>query len=237
MSQGVHQSAVAYEIGNPDLHSERAYNFNTALHYEANKFHAELGLYHNLIDGYIFLKPDLKYIHTIRGSYPTFTYTQVNAVFRGIDLSATYTLVDSLSWTNKTSLLFAWNKTIHDYLQLIPANRLQNTLRYGFGNRGIFKQLYISMASIWIARQRRVPANSDYLAPPPSYMLLNSTIGFSLPVNGHLVTVSLSATNLLNIPYRDYMDRFRYFTDEPGRNFIARMRIPFGSLQHHIDNN
>jgi iron complex outermembrane receptor protein len=114
---------------------------------------------------------------------------------------------------------------------------LENTLRYGFGNRGIFKQLYVSVTGIWVAHQRRVPANSDYLVPPSSYMLLNSAIGFSLPANEHLIHVSLSATNLFNISYRDYMDRFRYFTDEPGRNFIARVRIPFGSLQHHIDNN
>ncbi|HEY9045130.1 MAG TPA: TonB-dependent receptor [Ohtaekwangia sp.] len=231
MSQGVHQSAVAYEIGNPNLHSERAYNFSTSLHYHSDRFHGELGLYNNIIDGYIFLKPDLKYIHTIRGSYPTFTYTQVNARFRGVDLSGTYNLTDSLSLTGKVSLLYAWNKTIHDYLQLIPGNRFEASLRYGLGNYGSLRQVYISVTDIYTARQKLVPANSDYLAPPAAYMLLNANVGFSVPVNSQMVNISVSVNNILDVAYRDYMDRFRYFTDEPGRNFTLRVRVPFAIAQ------
>ncbi|CAN5388954.1 TonB-dependent receptor [soil metagenome] len=231
LSQGVHQSAVAYEIGNPNLHSERAYNFTSSLHFEGKRLHVELGLYNNIIDGYIFLKPDLQFIHTVRGSYPTFTYTQVDAVFRGVDLSGTYDLTDSLSFTSKISLLYAYNNTIDDYLQLIPANRFENSLRYGLGSHGSFKNLYIGVTDIYVMRQQRVPANSDYLEPPPDYMLVNANLGFSLPLGKHLMNVSLSANNLLNHAYRDYMDRFRYFTDEPGTNFTIKLQIPFGKNQ------
>ena len=228
LSQGVHQSAIAYEIGNQNLHSEVAYNFTTSLHYSSNRFHGEIGLYNNIIDGYIFLKPNLQYIHTVRGSYPTFTYTQVDARFQGIDLSGTYNIVDSLSFTTKVSTIFAWNNTIGDYLQLIPANRFENSFRYGFGNAGPFGQLYFGVNGIYVARQTRVPANSDYLVPPPGYFLLNASIGFSVPVGKQYMTFSVTANNLLNEVYRDYMDRFRYFTDEPGRNIMLRVRIPFG---------
>jgi len=227
MSQGVHQSAVAYEIGNPNLHSERAYNFSTSLHFDTEKFHGEVGFYNNIIDGYIYLKPDLKYIHTVRGSYPTFTYTQVNARFRGVDFSGTYKLADSLSFTSKISLLYAWNKTIDDYLQLIPANRFENSLRCGLGNVGGVRQLYISIANVYTARQKRVPANSDYLTPPPGYMLVNAHMGFSVPAGKQQINITFSINNIFNVAYRDYMDRFRYFTDEPGRNFMLRIRMPF----------
>jgi len=237
MSQGVHQSAVAYEIGNPNLHSERAYNFSTSLHYHGNRWHGELGLYNNIIDGYIFLKPDLKFIHTVRGSYPAFTYTQVNARFRGIDLSATYKIMDSLSFTTKISMLYAWNRTINDYLQLIPSNRFENTIRYGFGDHGLCKKIYLSITDIYISKQSRVPANSDYAPPPPGYMLLNANVGFSLPLGKQLMNINFSASNLLNTTYRDYMDRFRYFSDEPGRNFTLRVRVPFGALNHNESNN
>jgi iron complex outermembrane receptor protein len=232
-SQGVHQSAIAYEIGNPDLHSEIAYNFATSLHFHGNRWHAELGLYNNIIDGYIFLKPDLKYIHTVRGSYPTFTYTQVNAIFKGVDLSGTVKVMDSLTFTTKVSMIYAWNNTIHDYLQLIPANRYENSFRYGLPNTGPFKQAYMGITGIYVGHQYRVPTNTDYVAPPPGYFLLNASVGFSIPIGGHSITFSLTASNLLNQVYRDYMDRFRYFTDEPGRNFTLRVRIPFGSLKHN----
>lgn len=227
LSQGVHQSAVAYEIGNPDLHTERAYNITTSLYYESERLHGELGLYNNVIDGYIFLKPDLQFIHTIRGAYPTFTYTQVDARFRGIDLNLTYNIIDPLSITTKVSTLYAWNKTIHDYLQLIPANRFEAIARYDFGNLAILKKSYCSIGGIYVAKQNRVPGNSDYADPPPGYTLLNANIGFSLLTGKQRMHVTFTANNITNTAYRDYMDRFRYFMLEPGRNLALRLQILF----------
>ncbi|HTJ51012.1 MAG TPA: hypothetical protein VL443_16235, partial [Cyclobacteriaceae bacterium] len=61
--------------------------------------------------------------------------------------------------------------------------------------------------------------------------------GFSLPLGKQLMNINFSASNLLNTTYRDYMDRFRYFSDEPGRNFTLRVRVPFGALNHNESNN
>ncbi|HWZ22446.1 MAG TPA: TonB-dependent receptor, partial [Cytophagaceae bacterium] len=233
LSNGVHQSAVAYEIGNTNLKSERAYNFSTSLNYQGKKLTGEIGFYNNSINGYIYLKPDLTFIHTVRGAYPAFTYTQVNAVFRGVDFSTTYKITNALSFTSKLSLLFARNTTIHDYLIWVPANRLENTVKYIIGDKGKVKQAYISFSSLSVAKQTRVPANSDYAPPPKGYVLLNADIGFSIPVKNQQVSISMSATNILNIAYRDYMDRFRYFNDEPGRNFTLRLKIPFEILKQN----
>jgi iron complex outermembrane receptor protein len=239
LSNGVHQSAVDYEEGNPNLKLERAYNASTSLHYHGKRVHGEVGVYNNIIDGYIFLKPSGTFIHTSRGAFPLFNYTQVNARFRGIDAAATVRVIDSLTYTTKVSMLYAWNYTIHDYLQLIPANRYENSLRYGFGDLGALKQFYLGVAEVYVARQRRVPtdppppaAPNDFKPPPPGYALLNASLGFMFPLAKHMATVSLTAANLLNLAYRDYMDRFRYFNDEPGRNFTVRLRVPFGTLNN-----
>jgi len=34
--------------------------------------------------------------------------------------------------------------------------------------------------------------------------------------------------NLFNKRYRDYLSRFRYFTDDPGRNVTISLSVPFG---------
>ena len=227
-SHGVHQSAVAYDIGNPDLHLEREYSASTSLHYSSQKLEAEVGLYDNLINGYIFLKPDLEYIHTVRGSYPKYTYTQVDANFKGIDVSGTWKIVKPLSYITKVSLLYAYNKTIHDYLQQIPSNRFENTLKYRFNDFGAVKKPYLSVTDLYVAKQNRVPPNSDYLAPPGAYMLVNAEAGCALKMGKQVINLSLSCANIFNLAYRDYMDRFRYFADEPGRNFMIKANIPFG---------
>jgi iron complex outermembrane receptor protein len=39
------------------------------------------------------------------------------------------------------------------------------------------------------------------------------------------IHIGMSVINLLNERYRDYMNRFRYFNDEPGRSFNLRCKI------------
>jgi iron complex outermembrane receptor protein len=79
----------------------------------------------------------------------------------------------------------------------------------------------------YIAEQKRFPQNLDYKSPPPAYNLLDINMGFEFPVKQQHIRVSASVNNVFNETYRDYLSRFRYFTDEPGRNFIVRLTIPF----------
>ncbi len=57
-SDGLHQSAVAYERGNPNLKPEQAYNTNLSVVYAGQRLQADIGLYTNQINNYIYLKPD-----------------------------------------------------------------------------------------------------------------------------------------------------------------------------------
>jgi iron complex outermembrane recepter protein len=34
-------------------------------------------------------------------------------------------------------------------------------------------------------------------------------------------------TNLTNVSYRDYLNRFRYYMDDLGRNISLRVMVPF----------
>ncbi|HMG07998.1 MAG TPA: hypothetical protein VK609_05775, partial [Mucilaginibacter sp.] len=72
-----------------------------------------------------------------------------------------------------------------------------------------------------------VPAGQDYTAPPGAYNLVNAHFGFRIILDKTFTDIDFAVNNLTNTAYRDYLDRFRYFTDEPGRNFILRLRVPF----------
>ena len=226
-SNGVHQSAASYDIGNPNLKSERAYNFISALNYSGKRLFGEIGFYNNQINNYIYSKPDLQLIYTVRGAFPEFSYTQVNARFRGLDIKASYVIRDSLTFTTKASLLWAYNQTIHNYLIFAPSNRYENSIRYAVGNLGTFHGIYFILTNIYVTHQWRVPPNSDYTNPPPAYILFNADLGFNIPIGKEQVNINLSVTNLFNTGYRDYLNRYRYFTNDVGRNFIIRLQIPF----------
>jgi iron complex outermembrane receptor protein len=242
-SDGLHQSAVAYERGNPNLNPEQAYNGNIVLTYTGKRLSADVNLYSNLINNYIYLKPDSVPIVRQRGAFPAYSYDQVRATFRGLDATIRYTLASRLSITSKTSLLFAYDQTNRGYLVYIPPNRTDNGLRYELtpetaSNPRRISGAYVSINVLYVARQNRAPAvtqrqengqlifTGDFAPPPPAYTLLGAEAGFSWRAGQQLINVILSGSNLLNRTYRDYLDRFRYFADAPGRNIMLKIKVP-----------
>jgi iron complex outermembrane receptor protein len=84
-----------------------------------------------------------------------------------------------------------------------------------------------------VARQSRVPPNSDYTLPPAGYDLWTAAIGCSLPLGKRYMDINLSVTNLANTAYRDYLNRFRYYMDDLGRNVSLRITMPFAFSKSH----
>ena len=155
-----------------------------------------------------------------------------------MDATLNYKITPQLTLTTKNSLLFAYNQTEHNYLVFIPPNRSDNSLRYDVSQWGKLSDVYVSASGLYVARQNRAPAvttrqedgqvifTGDFAPPPPAYFLLGAEFGFTAQVGAHPLSVILSGTNLANTAYRDYLNRFRYFADEPGRSIILKLRLP-----------
>jgi iron complex outermembrane receptor protein len=226
-SNGVHQTLISYEVGDPNLQTEKASNFSVNLNYTSTWFLADIQAYYNNINNFIFLQPSGQYIRVQSGSLLEFNYTQANVYFRGLDLGFIIKPTDSLDINSKSSLIYGYNKTIHDYLIYTPPTRLQNGLTYHFGSLGALKNVSLGAENLYVAKQTKVPANQDYAPPPGAYSLYNAHLGFKLLLNKTYADVDVAVNNLTNVNYKDYLDRFRYFAAEPGRNIILRLRVPF----------
>ena len=225
---GVHQSAATYELGHADLTKEQAYNASAGLLYSAGRVEAEAGGYVNYFRNYLYLAPAGRYIRTARGAYPVFDYSQAEVVFRGLDLRVSYRPVAALTLTSAASLLWAWNYTQHDYLIYAPPNRWQNNLRLRLGKgRGRLRQSYVGVNNLLVAHQGRTPASGDYAPAPPAYDLWGAEAGTTLHAGRQLLDLSLTVSNLFNRDYRDYLNRFRYYTADLGQNVQLRLRVPF----------
>jgi iron complex outermembrane recepter protein len=238
-SDGVHHGAASYEKGDKTLLPEKAINTSFTVNYVAKKLQGELHVYYNNIRNYIFLSPTGRPLLSIRGAFPEFYYTHTNASFQGFDLSFNIFMHKNISLNSKISYLKAQDLSNMQPLILIPANRIENTLKFE-KNKTSF-----TLTNLWVAKQNRVPTatifkdiptesiffnefGGDYAAPPPAYTIWNAAIAqqFSFGKKQTL-QLSISASNLLNTSYRDYLNRFRYFTDEMGRNFMIRTKYNF----------
>lgn len=114
------------------------------------------------------------------------------------------------------------------YLVLIPANRIENELRWSFGKVFSSKDTYVMLSHLWVDKQRRVPPKSDFMDSPSAYHLWNFNVGGALSLKGpSQLHWAFSVQNALNTSYRDYLNRFRYFATEQGRNISLKLRYTF----------
>jgi iron complex outermembrane recepter protein len=244
-ANGLHHGAARIERGNANLTPERSNNISANFIINTSKWDIDAGIYLKHIDGFIFLEPSFPPELTIRGAFPAFRYSQTNARLSGIDFTAQYNINAHWAATAKTSILRAWNKQQKDWLIQMPADRYEAQVSYAFANAHRLNETYVSINGIYVLRQSRVPATgnievpgstqkqADYLAAPPAYFLLGAEAGTNLKVGHNNWSFILAITNVANLAYRDYMNAFRYFSDEMGRNISLRIKIPFEINHNH----
>ena len=224
---GIHLSAASYEKGDSSLVSERSYNFTFSTNYTSEKFYADIVLYDNIINNFIYAKPALVPITLISGTYPLFNYTQANVNLKGLDAELRYQILKHLSIDSKIALVRGWNKTISDYLIFMPADRFDYSVQYDWERLGNLRNCYFSAGVLTVLKQTRVPPNSDYVPPPDGYTLINANLGFAWPLKKKLLNVELAGYNLANVAYRDYLNKFRYYADDLGINIVLRTQLIF----------
>jgi len=229
-SDGVHHGAAAYEKGDATLKPEKALNTIGSVKYSDAIVTFEIGGYYNFISDFIYLKPQPEPILTIRGAFPYFKYTQTDATFKGIDVSGSWLFTRNTIVSSKLSYLRVYDQRNDNYLVMIPSNRLDNQLKYEFPDLGKWQKVFVSVGNLLVARQKRVPEASDFLPPPKGYSLWNVQAGGSFKIaEKHELEVGISVQNLFNTVYRDYLNRFRYYADDMGRNASLRLKWKFGN--------
>ncbi len=228
-SEGVHHGTSQYEIGNPHLKPERSYSADATLTLRTEKVRLELSGYVNAIDNFIYLRPDAERpTVTIRGTFPTFFYTQTFALLRGVDASADALLSDNVRLGGTFSLVRGDNVTDSEPLIFMPADRLRAFIRYEAASLLGMTDVFAEASSTLVRTQDRFPANVDYAPPPSGYVVFDCAVGGRVEARGTRLSWNLSVRNVANTSFRDYLSRYRYFTDDAGRNVVLRVSVPFG---------
>lgn len=221
---GLHHGTASFEIGDSSLRSERSLkNLLQAEYKKDSSLTLDLTIHVNRIDGFINLVPSAPPTLTLRGAYPTFRYIQTLALLTGTDFRFERYFSQHWSTLLKASLLWARDLRANDWLAQMPSHRFEAQATYTFDQR-LLRNTYMSPSVVHVMRQNRVPVSGDYLPPPDAYTLLNIQFSTQLMVGKRPVQLQLGVTNALNTRYRDYMNRFRYFNDEVGRNFILQLK-------------
>lgn len=247
-SEGLHHGAAAIEEGNDQLKSEKSLKWITSLERQTTDLNMSISAYVNYITDYIYLRPEDVTL-TIRGAFPVFRYRQTNALLTGADFDMRYQLSERLENTTQASIIYAQDRLSNGPLINIPANNISTGFEYQLNLKGL-KNSYVGVELSYTDRQRNAPrvvsiaeireANNqdtdlfgedqaifDLLDVPDAYFLANIHFGFEKEIGKNALRFNLNIQNLLNTSYRDYLNRFRYYADEMGRNVSLRLSYEF----------
>lgn len=226
-SKGLHHGAASYEIGDSTLGPEQALNSTLSMQYKAHEhFSGEVGVYYNHINDFIYQEPTQPATLTIRGAFPTFVYKQVDARFVGLDAAFGWQISHHWRWNGKVSMVRVQNLTLDLPMINMPADRFDSGLSFEFHGGKYVHSPVLSVSGVYVRQQNRFPEGVDYANPPAAWALLNAEASATLVFGRLALDVSLGGYNLTNARYREYLNRFRYYADEMGRNYSLRIKIP-----------
>ncbi len=225
-SDGLHHGAAALEYGDPTLKTERSIQAIFGLEYETQKMFFDVGIYNNFMRNFIYLQPSLPPELTIRGAFPVFYYQQTDANIYGLDASWHYYIIEPMLFEIKTSLLRARDLINNKWVVMMPADKIEGELTYEFKDFGKIEQLNAGVTVTHVFKQTRTYALEDYVEAPDAYTLAGVSVGSEIHFNKTMLSWSVEAENMFNVAYRDYLNRFRYFADDMGRNITLRIKIP-----------
>lgn len=227
-SDGIHHGTGTYEIGNKNLKSEKGLKWVNTLLWDSKIVHAHLDLFTQVIGDYIYSQPNPDSTRqTIRGTFPLFQYEQGNALFYGLDYSMRINIAESWSYELGVALVRAKNTTTEAYLPYIPSDRYRQAIRYTIPLKKLTDS-YVKLEQVFQDKQRRYTVGTDFAAPPNAYQLFNVAVGtFITTKDNRTIGIHLTMDNVLNKEYKDYMDRFRYYSHSLGRNIALKINYTF----------
>ncbi len=227
-SFGLHQGVASLEEGNAYLRPERSVKGMISSDFRVHDRLLIQGLaYYHRIQDYIYLEPLQTFRLTIRGAFPVFVYTQSDARLMGMDWLASYSWSDHLKWIGKYAMVVSKNLTDNLGLVYTPPAAIQQSLQYSFSDYKRWKQSGIVVNCKSVFRQKNIIEQQDFLLPPPGYTLFGLELNTTLSIGKNPVKCALQIENLMNRPYRDYLNRLRYFADEAGRNVAIKVNYSF----------
>ncbi len=239
-SDGLHHSTGIIELGDLNLDKEQSTKLSVTIQKKINSFSFEINPYINQIQDYIFLKP-VGFETTIRGAFPVWEYQQTNARLLGVDVQTLWNI--SNHWQHSFSLAYVNGKdnSKNEALIDMPPLNCNNKIRF---SKKEWNQLILELKSEIVLKQNQYPDNNFYTniikdnelesvlvdisTPPPAYHLLHfySEMKFNTFKNTN-TTVAFSVQNILNVSYRDYLNRQRFFADEIGRSFQIQLKFNY----------
>ena len=226
-SNGVHEGSIRYELGNQQLKAEYSLQADLGLDFTSRYVSAQVALFANRIDNYIFTH---RLNQEIEEGYLTYAYTQGDARLLGFEAGIDFHPVHSIHFSNSFSYVDA--RLMHasadtKYLPFTPAPHWASELKWELfhhshttvnhhhttdaAHRSLFNNLYVAAGLDCYLKQTHIYSADDTETKTPGYALLSLSAGSDIQVKGRKVAeLYITADNLLDKAYQNHLSRLKY---------------------------
>ena len=230
---GEHLAVARYEVGNANLDSERANNIDIGLVYSSDEWFANVSLYRNRVDNYVYLRDEMESDHEEEHEEEhdedhddpegllMSSYTQQDATFSGyeIELGRRFTLAGGdLEIRLQRDAVNAEFARGGDVPRITPA---RNVLAFDY-TRGM------TTALLEIQDVNRQTAISDFETPTKGFTLVNARLSHSVELGDRAVlTIGAYGRNLTDEVARNHTSFVKNEVPLAGRNIGIRASLSF----------
>lgn len=228
---GVHHGTFRHEIGNPDLTTEIAYQFDLLYEYHTEKSLFTFTPFLNYYNNFIYLRPTGQF-SPLPDAGQMFRYAQHDALLSGAEAMFQHALDKHFVVSAKAQYVHAYNISLGRNLPFIPPLELSLEPEWKIGDLKFLKKSFVKPMLNYVFAQNLVDINEK---STQGFLLLNADIGFQILSDKSFgkvhfpqgMLVNLGFRNILNTPYLKHLSRYRLLDiTEPGFNFMVTVRVP-----------
>jgi iron complex outermembrane receptor protein len=214
-SCGAHGATQTFDVGNPNLVSEQAFNIDLGIEKVRGDLTAASNVYRNSINDFIYAQNSGLVVE----DFDQYEYVQQYASFVGGEIDLAYQLGSGWALTAMADgvrgTLDSDDANGDDQLPRLPADR------FGLGIE-VSGTNFLSGASNWtvysqliqVQKQDQVAVNEE---PTDGYSLLSAGISYHAVLASSEYSIDLKGTNLLNEEVRQHTSFVKDLAPQPGR--------------------
>jgi iron complex outermembrane recepter protein len=214
-ANGAHIATGQFEVGNTNFSKEKSNGLDAQLRWRDAKNSLNLGAFYTRFSNFIALQ-NTGSIEPI-SSLPIAQFSQVPAVFKGLEFDAKIGLNDNFTATIRGDYVHATNKRTNDYLPRIAPLRLGAGLQYKLNN------FSARLDALHAFKQNKTAAEE---LKTNSYTDVSAVLAYKLPVKYNLELFA-KASNLLNDEIRDHASFLKEFSPAGERSILFGLRGDF----------
>ncbi len=214
---GFHEATRTFERGNPNLKLETSYNIDLGYRFNSSWVSAEVDLFHNWINDYIFLQ---RTGSEVDGNPETLN-RQIDAKFYGYEARLIFPLIEREYLVDLTVFSDFTRATLENAgdVPQIPPLRFGFQLDHALGNWN---------SNLRLTRAEEQTAAGANEADTPGYVLLNFATHYHIEnIKGADVLAYAKGNNLLDEEIRNSTSFLRNFSPEPGIGAEVGIRINY----------